>query len=88
MTWRPELAVAWQHEYLDTVQTVHNSLVAAPGAPGFSVASSDPGRDFALVGLGATYAVNPANDFMLKYDGRLAGDYSSHSLVARWDTRF
>ena len=41
--WSPELSVAWVHEYLDTVQTVHNSLVAAPGAPGFAVASSDPG---------------------------------------------
>ena len=86
--WKPELSVAWQHEYLDTVQTVHNSLVAAPGAPGFTASSSDPGRDWALVGLGSAYSFNPTSEFMLKYDGRFASDYTSHSVVARWDTHF
>ena len=41
--WSPELSVAWVHEYLDTVQTVHNSLVAAPGAPGFRSQAPIPG---------------------------------------------
>jgi len=45
-------------------------------------------RDSALVGLGSTYAFTASSEFTLKYDGRFASDYSSHSLVARWDTHF
>ena len=85
--WWPELALAWQHEFLDPVQSVTNTFAAAPGV-GFTVLSSDPGRDWALVSLGTTYMVNPSNAVSLKYAGRFANGYSSRSVVARWDVTF
>ena len=85
--WRPELSVAWQHEFDNPVATVTNAFAAAPGV-GFTVASSNPGRDWALVSVGTTYAFTPSSEFTLKYDGRFASGYSTSSVVGRWDTRF
>ena len=72
---------------MDPVLSVNNAFASAPGA-GFTVDSSDPGRDWALVSLGTTYDINPSNQIVLKYDGRFASGYSSSSVVARWDVHF
>ncbi len=85
--WQPELSLAWQHEFLGPTESVTNAFAVAPGTP-FTVASSDPGRDWALVSIGTTYSFTPASQLDLKYEGRFASGYSSSSVVARWDTHF
>jgi outer membrane autotransporter protein len=85
--WSPEISAAWQYEFLNPVQSVTNAFAAAPGTA-FTVDSSDPGRSWALVNVGTTFAVTPSSDFSVSYDGRFASGYSSSAVVGRWDTRF
>ena len=85
---KPELSVAWQHEYLDTVQTVHAAFASAPGGSGFNVLSSDPGADSFLVGVGGTYQINARNDLTVKYFGQFTSGYTANDVVARWTSKF
>ena len=85
--WRPELMVAWQHEFDDTTQTVNASFADAPGS-NFSVLSSNTPRDWAVVEAGVTYFVNPNNKFSVLYNGFLNQDYTSNSVVGRWTTKW
>jgi uncharacterized protein with beta-barrel porin domain len=85
--WRPELMVAWQHEFDDTTQTVNASFADAPGS-NFSVLSSNTPRDWAVVEAGVTYFVNPNNKFSILYNGFLNQDYTSNSVVGRWTSKW
>ena len=85
--WTPEVSLAWEHEFLNPVLSVTNSLVAAPGV-GFTELSSNPGSDWALVSVGTTYTFNHSNAFTIKYDGRFASAYSASAVVGRWDVHF
>ena len=85
--WKPEASVAWQHEFDNPVETVTNSFIAAPGTS-FTASSSDPGRDWAVVSVGTTYAFTPSSEVTVKYDGFFASGYSASAVVGRWDTRF
>lgn len=85
---RPELTLAWQHEFGDARQTVDMSYAEAPKGANFSVVSSDPGSDALIVGLGASYAVAPSSAISLRYDGTFWSGYSSQELSARWTSKF
>lgn len=85
---QPEMALAWQHEFADTTQTVHMSYADAPNGANFNVISSDPGADALLLGLGGTYAVNPSNDVVVRYNGTFLKGYVSHEVIARWTSKF
>ncbi|WP_137389778.1 autotransporter outer membrane beta-barrel domain-containing protein [Rhodoligotrophos defluvii] len=83
----PELRVAWQHEWLDRYQTASASFAAAPGS-NFSVYSTREGRDFAVVGAGATIGFTEALDFTVDYDGRFNSKHEDHSVVGRVTYKF
>lgn len=85
---RPELTLAWQHEFGDARQTVDMSYAEAPKGANFSVVSSDPGSDALIVGLGGSYAVGPSSAISLRYDGTFWSGYSSQELSARWTSKF
>ena len=84
----PELALAWQHEFADTTQTVHMSYADAPNGANFNVVSSDPGADSLLLGIGGTYVINPSNDVVVRYNGTFLQGYVSHEVIARWTSKF
>jgi outer membrane autotransporter protein len=85
--WTPEVSLAWEHEFLNPVLSVTNAFAAAPGVS-FTELSSNPGSDWAVVGVGTTYTINPSNAVTLKYDGRFASGYSASAVVGRWDVHF
>jgi uncharacterized protein with beta-barrel porin domain len=85
---RPELTLAWQHEFADARQTVDLSYSEAPKGANFSVVSSDPGSDAFIVGLGGSYAVGPSSAISVRYDGTFWSGYSSQELSARWTSKF
>ena len=85
---RPELTLAWRHEFADARQTVDMSYAGAPNGGNFSVVSSDPGSDALIVGLGASYAIAPSSVISLRYDGEFWSGYNAQQLSARWTAKF
>jgi len=85
---RPEVTLAWQHEFADARQTVDMSYAGAPKGGNFSVVSSDPGADALIIGLGASYAVGASSLISMRYDGSFWSGYNSQELSARWTTKF
>ncbi|WP_342641193.1 autotransporter domain-containing protein [Rhodoligotrophos ferricapiens] len=83
----PELRLAWQHEWLDRYQTASANFAAMPGS-NFSVVGTREGRDFAVVGAGATVGFTDALDFTVDYDGRFNGKHDDHSVVGRITYKF
>ena len=80
---RPEVMIAWQHEFGDTRQTVDMSFAQAPGT-NFSVVSAETSRDAAVVGAGANFMFSPLNTISIMYNGYLTGDYYSNAVIGRW----
>jgi outer membrane autotransporter protein len=85
---RPELTLAWQHEFADARQTVDMAYAGAPKGANFSVVSSDPGADALLVGAGISYAVSRASVLTVRYDGSFWSGYNSQELIARFTSKF
>ena len=85
---RPEVTLAWRHEFADARQTVDMSYAGAPKGGNFSVVSSDPGSDALILGVGASYAVAPSSVISLRYDGTFWSGYNAQQLSARWTSKF
>jgi uncharacterized protein with beta-barrel porin domain len=85
---RPELTLAWQHEFADARQTVDMAYAGAPKGANFSVISSDPGADALLVGAGISYAFSRASVLTVRYDGSFWSGYNSQELIARFTSKF
>ncbi|MBV8175874.1 MAG: autotransporter domain-containing protein [Verrucomicrobia bacterium] len=79
---RPEISLAWQHEYGDQAYSVLSSL--ANGAGGiFSVTGPTIGRDSLLVGAGLAVLWNDRISTYIYYDGDLARtNYQSNNITA------
>ncbi len=71
---RPELNVAWLHEYNDRAYPIDAGFLGCPG--GFTVYGPNVGRDGAQVRAGASAQLNPAFAIYVYYDGLLGrGNY-------------
>ena len=80
VTVRPEVRVAWQHEYSDTSHALTSNF-ATLGGNAFTVNGPSIGRDSLLVGAGVTVVWNSLLSTFLAYDGELARtNYESHSI--------
>ncbi len=74
---RPELNVAWLHEYNDRAYPIDAGFIGCPG--GFTVYGPNVGRDGAQVRAGASAQLNPAFAIYVYYDGLLGrGNYSNN----------
>ena len=77
---RPEVRLAWQHEYSDTSYALTSNF-ATLGGNAFTVSGPSIGRDSLLVGAGVTVVWNSLLSTFLAYDGELARtNYESHSV--------
>ncbi len=85
---RPEVTLAWQHEFADARQTVDMAYAGAPKGANFSVISSDPGSDALLLGAGISYAVSRSSVLTVRYDGSFWSGYNSQELMARFTSKF
>ena len=85
---RPEVMVAWQHEFEDTVQSVDMAFVEAPNGGNFTAFSAETNENSLVVGVGGTFAVTNALEFGIKYDGLFNQDYNSQSVIGRVGYKF
>jgi outer membrane autotransporter protein len=79
---RPELRVAWQHEFGDTANSIVASFANGAGNS-FTVDGPAIGRDSLLIGAGAAVLFNDRVSVYAYYDGELArSNYSSNNVSA------
>ena len=78
ITVTPEARVSWQHEYLDSTQSIGSQL---SGGPVFTVNGPQVGRDSAQVGAGVSVQVSPTVSVYSYYDGQLGRrNFSSNTV--------
>ncbi len=85
---KPQVAVAWEHEFEDTFQTVNMSFATAPSGSNFKVIGTDLDEDSLLVEAGGAYAINDSSDFSVRYVGRWLSDYDAQSIMGRYTYKF
>jgi outer membrane autotransporter protein len=79
---RPELRLAWQHEFDDTANSIVASFANGAGNS-FTVNGPEIGRDSLLIGAGAAVIFNDRVSVYAYYDGELARtNYSSNNVSA------
>ena len=83
--WRPELSLAWEHEFGDFT-TLDAAFIGAL-ASGYSVTGGDYGRDAAVVEAGFAYGFE-GMEFKLNYAGRWTADYDDQAVYGQFTARF
>jgi outer membrane autotransporter protein len=85
---RPEVRVAWQHEYGDSVYDVTSNFANGAGDT-FSVAGPRLGRDSVLVGAGFAILFNDRCSTYVYYDGELGREnYESNAVTGGFRVAF
>jgi outer membrane autotransporter protein len=78
---KPELRVAWQHEYGDRTYTLDSNFANGGGGT-FTVSGPRTGRDSLLVGAGFAIQCSERCSTYFYYDGELARtNYESHAVT-------
>lgn len=85
---RPWLRAFWAHEFCDVEGASTASFVGATAPGNFTVLAGSPGRDVALVGVGARLEMSPRSSVMVAYDGELGRGGSNHSIRAGASVRW
>jgi outer membrane autotransporter protein len=83
----PELRLGWNHEFLDTSQSLTAALVGVPGST-FSGTGINFGRDAALIGGGFSMELSPDAKVFVDYDGKLSQRFQEHSISGGLRVRF
>ena len=79
---RPEISVAWQHEYGDQAYSIVSSFASGAGNS-FTVNSPQIGRDSLLIGAGAAVLLSERISIYAYYDGELVRtNYQSNNVSA------
>ena len=81
---KPQVALAWEHEFDDTFQTINASFAGAPSGSNFKVRGTDLGEETFVVDAGVSYALGLNNDLSFRYVGRFLDDYDAQSVMGRW----
>lgn len=77
----PQVRVSWQHEFLDSTQSINSQFIPGNG-PIFTVNGPEIGEDSALVSAGLSVQVSPALSVYAYYDGQLGrANYSSNNVT-------
>ena len=83
----PELRAGWNHEFLDTSQTIVTTLIGVPGSL-TSTTGIKFGRDSALIGAGLSMELSPDAKVFVDYDGRLGSRLQEHSISGGLRVKF
>jgi len=79
---KPEISLAWQHEYGDQAYSIISSFASGAGNS-FTVNGAQIGRDSLLVGAGAAVLLSERISIYAYYDGELGRtNYQSNSVSA------
>ena len=85
---RPEVRVAWQHEFDSTTSTITSRFANLGGNP-FTVSGPKVGRDSVVVGAGVSMQWTPRCATYLYYDGEIGRtNYNSHNVSAGFRFQF
>ncbi len=74
MTFRPELRLAWTHDFDASYLTTDSSLLGG----GFRISTADPGRDAAVLGFDLAATLADKFDVFLGYTGEFRRNAASH----------
>jgi outer membrane autotransporter protein len=74
-----QFRLGWSHEHADVARPITATFAGAPSLP-FTVYGSEPQRDGAVVGLGASATIASGTTVFLRYEGNVAGQDNSHSV--------
>ena len=85
---RPEVSVAWMHEFGDSFQSIDTAFAGAPVGGNFNIIGSETARDSALVSIGGRYDLSANSEITLKYDGTFNADYGTHAFIGRYGQKF
>jgi len=85
---KPQVAVAWEHEFEDTFQTVNMAFAGAPAGSNFKAVGTDLDEDSLLVEAGGAYALGQSSDVSVRYVGRWLSDYDAQSVMGRFTYKF
>lgn len=77
---RPEVRVAWWHDYLADAGSATVSFVRDPSIP-FTVAAAAPGRNAAVLGAGATLVTWGQCSFGAQYDAAITSEATLHAFA-------
>ena len=86
MVLTPQVRLAWQHEFLDSTQSINSGFVSVPGTT-FTSFGPDIDRDRALLSAGLNLQVTPTVNVYAYYDGQLGSSNSNFNSVTagvRW----
>jgi outer membrane autotransporter protein len=82
VTIKPEISLAWQHEYGDQAYSIISSFANGAGNS-FTVNSPQIGRDSLLIGAGAAVLLSDRISIYAYYDGELGRtNYQSNNVSA------
>lgn len=77
----PMARITWQHEYMDSTQSMDSSFASGPG-PVFSVDGPEIGRDSALITAGFNVQFTPSVSAYTFYSGQVGREnYTSHNVT-------
>lgn len=77
----PQARASWQHEFLDSMQSIDSSFASGPG-PVFAVNGPNIGRDSLRLSAGLHLQVTPAVGTYLFYGGQIGRqNYDSHNVT-------
>jgi outer membrane autotransporter protein len=81
LTFRPEFDASWQHECLNTSQTIGEAFVT-PGTGVYQVTADGLPRDSAVIGAGISAILNNGSLLFLRYDAQIGQqNYSAQSIT-------
>jgi outer membrane autotransporter protein len=85
---RPEVKLAWQHEFGDSTYSITSSFASLGGNP-FTVTGATIGRDSLLIGAGFSILWTPRFATYVYYDGEVCRtNYSSHNVSGGFRLQF
>lgn len=76
MTITPQVRIAWQHEFMDSTQSMRSSFTGG-SSPTFSVDGPEMGKDRAVLSAGISAQITPAVCVYGFYDGLIGNSDSS-----------
>jgi uncharacterized protein with beta-barrel porin domain len=78
---RPELRVAWTHEFADVTPSAGERFAQIPQLP-FTIGGTDPGHDAALIGAAVTVAPRAGLSLYARYDALVSARLTQHAISA------
>jgi len=88
ITWRPEIRAAWQHEFLDGIETVNSRFASGAGTLFTTRLGDDIADDSAFVGASLNAGFTDTVSAFLSYDAEANPDYLVHSINGGVSFRF